>query len=220
MRRAAQLRARSGRIGCKRRAPIRRSYEIEIAAFGRGEIEHQAVVDPVRIDNDPALGSLPEDLRSSARPHRPMASAGMCARGAPPEGSGPWRLPRVKAHLGVGREMDGLHRDAVGMPRTPSGSTSIGRSSRLLRPRLGGNWSSNLCLTNQLFGRRDTPVIIYWIFAAHQIGGALAAFGADAVRSFSGDYLLAFMTSGLACLLALLLVLRVSRPAPAIVPAV
>jgi hypothetical protein len=34
-----------------------------------------------------------------------------------------------------------------------------------------------------------------------QIGGALAAFDADAVRSFSGDYLLAFMTSGLASLL-------------------
>jgi hypothetical protein len=24
--------------------------------------------------------------------------------------------------------------------------------------------------TNQLFGRRDTPIIIFWIFAAHQIG--------------------------------------------------
>jgi hypothetical protein len=33
--------------------------------------------------------------------------------------------------------------------------------------------------------------------------------GAGAVRSFSGDYLLAFMTSGLACLLASLLVLRI-----------
>jgi MFS family permease len=74
-------------------------------------------------------------------------------------------------------------------------------------------------LTNQLFGRRDTPVIIAWIFAAHQIGGALAAFGAGAVRSFTGDYLLAFLTSGLACLLASLLVLRVNRPAPAMVPA-
>ena len=79
---------------------------------------------------------------------------------------------------------------------------------------------ATFALTNQLFGRRDTPVIISWIFAAHQIGGALAAFGAGAVRSFTGDYLLAFMTSGLACLLASLLVLRVTRPAPAIVPAV
>ena len=39
------------------------------------------------------------------------------------------------------------------------------------------------------------------------------------VRSITGDYLLAFMTSGLACLLASLLVLRVTRSEPALVPA-
>jgi predicted MFS family arabinose efflux permease len=78
---------------------------------------------------------------------------------------------------------------------------------------------ATFALTNQLFGRRDTPVIISWIFAAHQIGGAFAAYGAGTVRSLTGDYLLAFMTSGLACLLASLLVLRVNRPAPAAVPA-
>ena len=78
---------------------------------------------------------------------------------------------------------------------------------------------ATFALTNQLFGSRDTPVIISWIFAAHQIGGAFAAFGAGTVRSLTGDYLLAFMTSGLACLLASLLVLRVNRPAPAAVPA-
>jgi MFS family permease len=74
-------------------------------------------------------------------------------------------------------------------------------------------------LTNQLFGRRDAPVIISWIFAGHQVGGALAALGAGAVRSLTGDYLLAFMTSGLACLLASLLVLRVTRPQPGILAA-
>lgn len=79
---------------------------------------------------------------------------------------------------------------------------------------------ATFALTNQLFGRRDTPVIISWIFAGHQVGGALAAFGAGTVRSLTGDYLLAFLTSGLACLLASLLVLRVTRPAPIIVPAV
>jgi hypothetical protein len=52
------------------------------------------------------------------------------------------------------------------------------------------------------------------------MGGALAGIGAGAVHSFSGDYLLAFMTSGLACLLASLLVLRIRGFAPAIVPAV
>jgi sugar phosphate permease len=74
-------------------------------------------------------------------------------------------------------------------------------------------------LTNQLFGRRDAPVVISWIFAGHQVGGALAALGAGAVRSFTGDYLLAFAASGLACLLAALLVLRVTRPQPGVVAA-
>jgi hypothetical protein len=41
---------------------VRSVDEIEISAFGRGEIGHQAVVDPVCIDDDPALGRLPEDL--------------------------------------------------------------------------------------------------------------------------------------------------------------
>jgi MFS family permease len=74
---------------------------------------------------------------------------------------------------------------------------------------------ATFALANEVFGRRDTPVIIAWIFAGHQIGGALAAFGAGAVRSLTGDYLLAFLTSGLACLLASLLVLRVTRSEPA-----
>ncbi len=74
-------------------------------------------------------------------------------------------------------------------------------------------------LTNEVFGRKDTPVIISWIFVGHQIGGAFAAFGAGAVRSATGDYFLAFVTSGLACLLASLLVLRITRTELAVAPA-
>jgi MFS family permease len=69
---------------------------------------------------------------------------------------------------------------------------------------------ATFALTNEVFGRRDAPVIVAWIFAAHQVGGSLAAFGAGAVRSLSGSYLLAFMASGLACLMASMLVLRVT----------
>jgi MFS family permease len=75
---------------------------------------------------------------------------------------------------------------------------------------------ATFALTNQVFGRRDAPVIVSWIFAAHQVGGAIAAFGAGAVRSLSGSYLIAFIASGVACLLASMLVLRVTpRGAPA-----
>ncbi len=78
---------------------------------------------------------------------------------------------------------------------------------------------ATFALTNEVFGRKDTPVIIAWIFAFHQIGGALAAFGAGAVRNETGDYFLAFVTSGIACLLASLIVLRVTRVQPALAAA-
>src|ERR1700742_1860751 len=72
---------------------------------------------------------------------------------------------------------------------------------------------ATFALTNEVFGRRDARVIISWIFAAHQVGGALAAVGAGAARSLSGSYMIAFMASGAACLMASMLVLRVtSRP--------
>ncbi|HYZ24949.1 MAG TPA: MFS transporter [Rhodopila sp.] len=78
---------------------------------------------------------------------------------------------------------------------------------------------ATFALTNEIFGRRDSPVVVSWVFAAHQVGGALAALGAGAVRSASGSYLIAFLASGLACLLASMLVLRVS-PTRAAVAAV
>ena len=69
---------------------------------------------------------------------------------------------------------------------------------------------ATFALTNEVFGRRDAPVIVSWIFLAHQIGGSIAAFGAGAVRSASGSYLLAFLASGVACLAASMLVLRIT----------
>jgi hypothetical protein len=41
---------------------VGRVDEIEVAAFGRGELGHQAVVDPMRIDDDLALSGLTEDF--------------------------------------------------------------------------------------------------------------------------------------------------------------
>lgn len=69
---------------------------------------------------------------------------------------------------------------------------------------------ATFALTNEVFGRRDAPVIVSWIFLAHQVGGSIAAFGAGAVRSASGSYLLAFLASGLACLAASMLVLQIT----------
>jgi MFS family permease len=69
---------------------------------------------------------------------------------------------------------------------------------------------ATFALTNEIFGRRDAPIIVSWIFAAHQVGGSLAAFGGGMVRSLSGSYLMAFIASGVACLMASMLVLRVT----------
>ena len=71
-------------------------------------------------------------------------------------------------------------------------------------------------LVNDVFGRKSSPVIMSWIFATHQIGGALAAVGAGVVRTATGSYLLAFLVSGLACLAASMLVLRIARSRPAV----
>ena len=74
-------------------------------------------------------------------------------------------------------------------------------------------------LTNEVFGKQDAPVIVSWIVAGHQIGGALAAFGAGETRYLTGSYLPAFLASGVACLMAALLVLRIARGRNAVVVA-
>ena len=68
-----------------------------------------------------------------------------------------------------------------------------------------------VALTTEVFGGRSAPVVFAWIMAGHQVGAALAAFGAGEVRTWSGTYLPAFVASGIACLLASGLVLRVNR---------
>src|SRR6266566_1527422 len=75
-------------------------------------------------------------------------------------------------------------------------------------------------LARRVFGQQNFAIVYGWIFAAHQLGAASIAFAAGAVRTFFGDYQLAFMSSGLLCLLAAGLVLRIARPKPGPVPVV
>jgi len=74
-------------------------------------------------------------------------------------------------------------------------------------------------LTNSVFGRTDAPVIVSWIVAGHQLGGALAALGAGETRYLTGSYVPAFLASGVACLMAALLVLRIARGRPVLAAA-
>src|SRR6266851_4928640 len=75
-------------------------------------------------------------------------------------------------------------------------------------------------IARRVFGQQNFAIVYGWIFAAHQLGAASIAFAAGAVRTYFGDYQLAFMTSGLLCLVAAGLVLRIARerPGPVAVP--
>jgi sugar phosphate permease len=78
-------------------------------------------------------------------------------------------------------------------------------------------------LTAQIFGSARGPIMFGWIAAAHQLGAALAAFGAGTLRTALGTYFEAFMLAGLLCLGAALMVLLIGRGSregmPAPVPA-
>jgi MFS family permease len=61
----------------------------------------------------------------------------------------------------------------------------------------------------------DRGMVIYgWVFAAHQIGGSIAAFGAAILRVKLGDYALSFYISGAFCILSAVLVLRIAKNIP------
>jgi sugar phosphate permease len=61
------------------------------------------------------------------------------------------------------------------------------------------------------FGRDRAGIVFGWVFAAHQLGAAAAAYGAGLSRTLAASYLPAFFLAGIACLLAAFLVLA-ARP--------
>jgi sugar phosphate permease len=70
-----------------------------------------------------------------------------------------------------------------------------------------------VALVTQRFGRDVGIVAFGWIFAAHQIGGGVAAWAAGAVRDSAGSYDGVFIASGLLCFGAALLLAGIrARP--------
>jgi predicted MFS family arabinose efflux permease len=67
-------------------------------------------------------------------------------------------------------------------------------------------------LTGHVFGREKAGLVFGWIFAAHQAGAAVAAFGGGLTRTVWMSYTPAFYVAGAACLLAAVLSLLVGRP--------
>ncbi len=62
------------------------------------------------------------------------------------------------------------------------------------------------------FGREKAPMVFGWVFTAHQLGAATAAYGAGWSRDAWATYLPAFFTAGVACLVAATACLLVRRP--------
>ena len=68
-------------------------------------------------------------------------------------------------------------------------------------------------LAADTFGRRNVGVVYGWVFAAHQFGAAIAAWGAGVFRETTGDYFGAFVAAGWIAIVAGFMALRIGRPA-------
>jgi MFS family permease len=80
----------------------------------------------------------------------------------------------------------------------------------------GMNWLSTIpatsALTADLFGKQNIGVVFGWICFAHQIGAAIAAYGAGYIHSVIGNYSLAFMASGLSAFIATGMIFFIREP--------
>ncbi len=68
-------------------------------------------------------------------------------------------------------------------------------------------------LAGAAFGPQKVGLVFGWVFAAHQLGAATAAYGAGFVRTLLLTYTPALYAAGAACLLAAVLVLAIRKPA-------
>ncbi len=83
----------------------------------------------------------------------------------------------------------------------------------------GLDWVATVPPTSALatahFGQQ-AGVVFAWIFAAHQLGAATAAWGAGLIRTHTGEYTAAFLAAGVLALVAAgaVLLIRSARTAP------
>ena len=66
-------------------------------------------------------------------------------------------------------------------------------------------------LCRQVLGPNRGTVVYGWVFAAHQVGGSAAAFGAALLHTKFGDYASAFYISGFMCIITSYFVLRINK---------
>ena len=68
-----------------------------------------------------------------------------------------------------------------------------------------------IMLCRAVLGPQRASVVYGWVFVGHQIGGAVAAFGAAILRVQLGDYAAAFYISGLMCIITSYFVLQIAK---------
>jgi sugar phosphate permease len=69
-----------------------------------------------------------------------------------------------------------------------------------------------VALVADRFGRRNVGIVYGWVFAAHMIGAAIAAWVAGVVRDTVGDYAIAFIAAGWIAIVAGFAALLIGRP--------
>ena len=68
-----------------------------------------------------------------------------------------------------------------------------------------------IMLCRAVLGPQRASVVYGWVFVGHQIGGAVAAFGAALLRVQIGDYAVAFYISGALCIVTSYFVLQIAK---------
>lgn len=88
------------------------------------------------------------------------------------------------------------------------------RSTISVRVVYGLDWVATVpptaALCREIFGEQGT-IVFGWVFAAHQIGAALAAFGAGVIRDTFGAYTWAWWGGAMLCVIASVLSFAVRR---------
>lgn len=71
-----------------------------------------------------------------------------------------------------------------------------------------------ISMTRQIFGMQKSSIIYGWIFASHQAGAAVAAYGGGLIYKFFNAYTWAFFLAGMFCAMASLFVIIVKKQTP------
>jgi sugar phosphate permease len=76
----------------------------------------------------------------------------------------------------------------------------------------------SMAITADTFGRQNVGKVYGWIFMSHQIGAAIMASAAGAIRTWMGDYQFAFLSGGVIAMIAAGLALQIKMKPREIAP--